>query len=86
MGDCGLKDGDDLYGVFLPHNIWAVYADRMTLETAEILGKTSDVPEVKSIYETALNDLLQAMDVTLPFSNDPGARMARSSRFLRPVW
>ncbi|HOD49274.1 MAG TPA: hypothetical protein PLM14_03265 [Candidatus Hydrogenedentes bacterium] len=62
MGDCGLKDGDDLYGVFLPHNIWAVYADRVTLEAAEILGKTDDLSEVKSIYETALGDLLQAMD------------------------
>lgn len=62
MGDCGLKDGDDLYGVFLPHNFWCVYADRMTLEAAEILGKTGDLPEAKSIYETAMNDLMQATE------------------------
>ncbi len=44
FGDCGLMDDDDLYGVFLPHNIWAVYADRLTVEAAEILGKTEDLP------------------------------------------
>jgi hypothetical protein len=62
MGDCGLKDGDDLYGVFIPHNIWSVYADKLTVEAARILGKTDDLPELEHIYQTALNDLLQAME------------------------
>ena len=62
MGDCGLKDGDDLYGVFIPHNIWAVYADKLTVEAAHILGKTDDLPELEHIYQTALHDLLQAME------------------------
>lgn len=62
MGDCGLKDGDDLYGVFFPSNIWSVYADGVTLEAALALGKTEDAAEVRGIYETALNDLRTALD------------------------
>ncbi len=62
MGDCGLKDDDDLYGVFIPHNIWAVYADRCSVEAARILGHTSDLPELERIHETALSDLMRAMD------------------------
>jgi len=62
FGDGGLTDGDDLYGVFLPHNIWAVYADRLAVEAAEILGRTEDRQELKKIYETARDDLLAALD------------------------
>ncbi|HTO04808.1 MAG TPA: hypothetical protein VL069_13945, partial [Opitutus sp.] len=32
MGDGGLKNDASNYGIFLPHNIWAVYADQLTLE------------------------------------------------------
>jgi len=62
FGDCGLKNDDDMYGVFLPHNIWAVYADRCSLEAAEILGKKRDADELTKIYETARTDLLAALD------------------------
>jgi hypothetical protein len=62
FGDCGLMNDDDNYGVFFPHNIWAVYADRCSLEVAEILRKTDDMSELKKIYETAYNDLLIALD------------------------
>ncbi|MCX7426566.1 MAG: hypothetical protein NTW96_13205 [Planctomycetia bacterium] len=62
FGDCGLMNDSDLYGVFIPHNIWAVYADRCSLEAAEILGKSEDVAELKKIYETARDDLLSAID------------------------
>lgn len=62
MGDCGLKDGDNLYGVFLPHNFWAVYADDVTLECARILSRTDDVPELERICTTAREDLLAALD------------------------
>lgn len=62
MGDCGLKDGDDLYGVFIPHNIWALSADRASLEAAEILGKTADVELLRGIYERGRFDLLQALE------------------------
>ncbi len=61
MGDCGLKDGDDLYGVFLPHNMWATYADRCAMETALILGRTEEAVELKKIYETANADLMQTL-------------------------
>ncbi len=62
MGDCGLMNDGDLYGIFLPHNIWAVYADRQAVEAAEILGKTEDLPELRKIYETGRADLLRALD------------------------
>ncbi len=62
FGDCGLKNDEDDYGVFFPHNIWSVYADRCSLEVADILGITSDITELKSIYSTAYRDLLTALD------------------------
>ena len=62
MGDCGLTNDGDLYGIFFPHNIWAVYADRCSLEVAEVLGKTQDIVELKKIYQIACADLLTAME------------------------
>ncbi len=62
MGDCGLKDGDDLYGVFIPHNIWSVYADKLSVEAARILGRASELPELERIYRMALADLLRTLD------------------------
>lgn len=62
FGDCGLKNDDDLYGQFYPHNIWAVYADRCSVEAAEILGQTKDLGELKKIYETARADLLSSIE------------------------
>ena len=62
MGDCGLKDGDDLYGVFLPHNMLAVFGDALTVRAAEILGKDEDLPGLRLIHKTALDDLMQAID------------------------
>jgi hypothetical protein len=62
MGDCGLMDDGDLYGVFLPHNIWAVYADRLALEAAEILGRTSAIDELRQIYDSGRADLLADLD------------------------
>ncbi len=62
FGDCGLNDDGDLYGIFYPHNIWSVYADRCTIEAAEILGKTGDLPELKKIYEQAYADLMASLD------------------------
>ncbi len=62
FGDCGLMNDGDMYGVFLPHNMWAVHADRVALEAAEILGKHKEAEELRPIYETARRDLLAALD------------------------
>jgi hypothetical protein len=62
MGDAGLMNDDDPYGFFLPHNIWAVYADRLACDAAKILGRNKDLAELQEIYETARNDLSQAID------------------------
>jgi len=61
MGDCGLKDGDSLYGVFLPHNMWAVYADQQALAAAEELGLANEAGELRGIYQTARGDLLDTI-------------------------
>lgn len=62
QGDCGLANDGDYYGVYLPHNIWAVYADKLSLEAATILGQTDEAEELRAIYETARDDLLVALD------------------------
>ncbi len=62
MGDAGLMDGDDMYGVFYPHNIWAVYADKLALEAARILNRTQDAQELEGIYDRGKEDLLVALD------------------------
>jgi hypothetical protein len=62
MGDAGLMDGDDLYGVFYAWNIWAVYADKLALEAAKILNKTEDAKELEAIYSRGKNDLLGSLD------------------------
>ena len=62
FGDCGLMNDGDTYGVFYPHNIWSVYADRCSLEAAQILGKKKDADELKKIFETAHAELLASID------------------------
>ena len=62
MGDCGLMDDKDYNGIFLPHNIWAVYADRLSVEAAKLLGREADLPELQKIYDTGREDLLRALD------------------------
>lgn len=61
MGDGGLKNGDSLYGVFLPHNIWAVYADEQTLLAAEELGLTAEAAELRANVAIARADLLDTI-------------------------
>ena len=61
MGDCGLMNGNDYYGVFYPTNILCVAGDGLTLEAAEILGKTDDIPLLTEIYHTAKTDLLRSI-------------------------
>jgi hypothetical protein len=63
MGDCGLMGEDGtFYGVFLPHNILAVYADAAAVEVAEILGREADLAELRRIHRAGLDDLLAALE------------------------
>ena len=62
MGDGGLMSGTDYFGVFYPHNILAVFADKLSVEAAEILGRREDLPELRRIYQTALADLRASLD------------------------
>lgn len=61
MHDCGMNDATGTR-VFIPHNIWAVYADQVALKVAKILGKEQDAVELAAIYQEGLHDLLKAMD------------------------
>ncbi len=61
MGDGGLRNDGGHYGVFLPHNIWAVFADRLTFEAAEALGLNAETAEVRGNYERARTDLINAI-------------------------
>lgn len=61
MGDGGLKNDDSLYGVFLPHNIWATYADQLTAEAAAELGHRDEAAEVRGYFETARADLVDTL-------------------------
>ncbi len=62
MGDGGLMNGKDYFGVFYPHNILAVFADKLSLEAAGILGRKEDVAELREIYETSLADLRASLE------------------------
>ncbi|MBP1994010.1 hypothetical protein [Paenibacillus eucommiae] len=63
MGDCGLMNDEDYYGVFYPHNFWSLFADRLTMEAAQILGKDADEKEFRRIYETAREDLVASLQL-----------------------
>jgi hypothetical protein len=62
MGDGGLMDGNDMYGVFYTHNIWAVYADKLALEAARLLNRPQDVQELEGIHGRAKDDLLASLN------------------------
>jgi len=61
MGDAGLKNDDSLYGVFIPHNGWAVYADQQAVLAAEALGLTAETAELRRDYDVARTDLLDTV-------------------------
>jgi len=55
---------DDLFGVFLPHNIWAVFADEVTLWAAEELDRPAgEVAEVRNIWQAGRDALLRALEL-----------------------
>ncbi len=62
MGDGGLMNGKDYFGIFYPHNILAVFADKLAVEAAELLGRESDAGELRRIYSTALADLRASLE------------------------
>ncbi len=62
MGDGGLMNGTDYFGVFYTHNILAIYADKLAVEAAETLGRTGDLAELRRIYQTALADFRASLD------------------------
>jgi hypothetical protein len=61
MGDGGLMNGADYFGVFYPHNIMATFADRLSADVAAELGKPAEAGELRKIYERALAALLASL-------------------------
>ncbi len=59
--DCGLPPDPKGQYQYIPYNVWAVYGDLCTMEAAEILGKTEDLPDLKKIYQHGLKDLMQCI-------------------------
>lgn len=57
MGDGGLMNGSDYFGVFYTHNILAVFADQLSVQAAETLGKTDQLAELREIHDSAMRDL-----------------------------
>ncbi len=64
MGDGGLMNGADYFGVFYPHNLLAVFADRLAAEAAELLEKREEAAELRGIYESAWTVLRREMSGT----------------------
>ena len=65
MGDCGMMNNGDYYGVFYPHNCLSVAADGQVLEAAKILGKTEDIALLTTVYEEAKSALIASIKENL---------------------
>lgn len=57
MGDGGLMNGSDYFGVFYTHNVLAVFADQLSVQAAETLGEAGQLVELRRIHDSALQDL-----------------------------
>ncbi len=83
MGDCGLMNGGDFYGVFYPGNCQSVAADFYTRKVAEILGKTEDVAELTAICEEAQDSLITSLRTNIAINGEysfiPGIATASNS-------
>lgn len=53
MGDCGMMNGDDYFGVFYAHNCGALIADRITLAAARELGREQDAAQLEGWVKEA---------------------------------
>ena len=61
MADCGMMDKSGR-GVFIPHNIWTVYADKITMETARLLGRPEEEAEIAALYQKAFTELMACIE------------------------
>ncbi len=63
MGDCGLMNGSDYFGVFYAHNILSIFADRLSTEAALELGRHAEAAELQKISESALDALRASLEL-----------------------
>lgn len=50
MGDGGLGDNGDMYGVFYPHNFYSCYAAKAAAQAARLLGRDGEAAEMERTY------------------------------------
>lgn len=62
MGDGGLLDGTDMYGVFYPHNFYCYTGARLTLEAAELLGRTDVIDELRGMVDDYADCLCRSLE------------------------
>ena len=70
MGDCGMMNNGDYYGVFYPMNCLAVAADKITLKAAEMLGYDDDAKKLRDICNEAEEALRKSMRENAVREND----------------
>jgi hypothetical protein len=61
MQDCGMIDKSG-NGVFVPHNSWAVYADKITVQTARLLGRKAEADEIDANFQRAYKELMACIE------------------------
>ena len=63
MGDCGLKDGDDLFGVFYPHNFLHYMGLAVNAWTAKELGLKDKYEELLADSEEYKKNLINSLEI-----------------------
>ena len=63
MGDCGLMNGSDFFGVFYAHNILTIFADRLSAEAAAEFGDAAGAAELRKIYDAALEAFRASLEI-----------------------
>ncbi len=61
MGDCGLHDNGDFFGVFYPHNFWHCLGLECAAWAAEELGYQEEAEELRGYYEDMRRCILKSL-------------------------
>ena len=62
MGDCGLKDNDDLFGVFYPHNFLHCMGIEIAAWSAKELGRDDEYARLNSDYLDYKECIIKSLD------------------------
>jgi hypothetical protein len=62
MGDCGLMDGDDKFGVFYPHNFLHCFGLSLAVWAAEVLGRCDVLEELRGYHADLHGCLMDSLE------------------------